>query len=135
MNLYNKKVIVLAIVVTHLAARSAYGQDAVPLQNPPPPPLTAPLLPGTGFLHLRSGSHVVTDGGTDLRLPPGYYLDDPTWIRLDGEFRRLQDQETRLTAQNEALRKSTSGWQPGWKTLTATLIVGLAGGVYLSSKL
>jgi hypothetical protein len=77
---------------------------------------------------------VHTDGGNDLRLPPGYYLDEPNWNKLDLEVRRLQDQETRLTAENHSLRTSLGGWQPGWKTLSGALLLGIAAGFYVRSK-
>lgn len=86
------------------------------------------------LVHLASGSHVVTDGGSDLRLPPGYFVDEPTWQRLDTEVKRLQDAETSLTAQNTSLRASTSGWQPGWKVLVGALVIGIAAGVYADRK-
>lgn len=125
-----RKVAVAVATVVALSARAAHG-DA---PTPPEPPLVAPLQPGTGFLHLRSSTSVATDGGTNLRLPPGYYLDEPTWEKLDSEFRRLQDAETRLTAENKSMRTTTQSWQPGWKALTITLVVGFAGGVYLRGK-
>jgi hypothetical protein len=72
---------------------------------------------------------------TCRELPPGRFLDERSWVTLDEEQRRLQDQETRLTAENKSLRATASAWQPGWKTLTLTLAVGLAGGWYLNSRL
>lgn len=68
-------------------------------------------------------------------LPPGRFVDEGTWGRLDAELRRSNDSETRLKAENESLRKSVRGWTPGWRTIAATLVVGLAGGAYLHHKL
>lgn len=58
-------------------------------------------------LHLRSRSTVTTEGGSVLQLPPGYFLEEPAWNALDLELRRLQDTETRLTAENAKLRDLT----------------------------
>jgi hypothetical protein len=85
--------------------------------------------------HLQSSSTVHTDGGVDLRLPPGYFLPEPDWSKLDVEMRRLQDQETRLNAQNQALRSDLEHWQPGWVTLVGAAVLGGALGWYAHSKL
>ena len=98
--------------------------DPATFSAPPPSPV-----------HLHTASDLATDGGSKLRLPPGYYLDEPTWSTLDVELHRLQTAETRLTAENASFRKSAAGWQPGWKTIATSLLVGVAGGVYLSRKL
>ncbi len=96
-------------------------------------PATAEAPPPT---HLASSSAVHTDGGSDLRLPPGYFLAEPTWLRLDAETRRLQDAETRLRAENTSLRASAAtGWQPGWYTVVLAVSGGIALGVYLDHKL
>lgn len=97
-------------------------------------PLTGPLVPGSGYLHLRSAAHVKTAGGSELDVAPGYYLDDPTWTKLDAEFKRLQDTETRLTTENKSLKTSMKGWEPGWRTLALTLAVGMGTGVYMAEK-
>lgn len=127
--------LVLATVVAFglVSARDAVGDDteAVPMPEAPAEPT---VIGGAGYLHLLSAAVVITDGGSELRLPPGYYLDEPNWQKLDLEVRRLQDQETRLTAENDFLRGSLSGWQPGWRTLAVTLAVGLVTGAYLHSK-
>ena len=88
-------------------------------------------VPAGHAVHVLTPSHLVSDGGTDLRLPPSYVIDEPTWSRLDVEVRRLQDAEHRLTAENASLRKSASGWRPGWKTISLALAAGAVGGWYL----
>lgn len=124
----------VAIATTHLSAREALGDDVVvtPADEAPPAPV---VIGNAGYLRLRSSARVMTDGGADLRLPPGYYLDEPNWNKLDAEVRRLQDAETRLTAENQSFRASLGTWQPGWKTLLGAVILGGAGGWYLGSKL
>jgi hypothetical protein len=79
-----------------------------------------------GPLHLKSGSSVKTDGGSDLRLPPGYFLTEPDWSKLDAELRRLQNAETRLDAENKSMRKSLDDG-PGWGTLIITVTAFAAG--------
>lgn len=71
-------------------------------------------------LRLHSASSMKTDGGVDLRLPPGYFLTEPDWDKLDKEVRRLQDAETRLSAENKSMRKSLDSG-PGWGTLVITI--------------
>jgi hypothetical protein len=70
-------------------------------------------------------------------LPVGtHVLEPPAWDKLDAETRRLQDAETRLTAENKSLRSQAgNGWRPGWKTLTTVFVVGTVLGAYGRSKL
>lgn len=88
-------------------------------------------------VHFSSNIGVRTDTNRDeeIRLPPGYYLDEYTWKILDDEVKRLQDQEIRLGAENLSLRESASSWQPGWKIVLITLTIGVAGGWYLRDRL
>ena len=104
--------ITAALVVLLLAARAAC--------DPVPAPPNTPLV----WYHVASSGRLVTDGGTDLRLPAGYFLPEPSWSALDTELRRLQDSETRLAAEVESYKKSTDGWQPGWKTLATAFVAG-----------
>lgn len=67
-------------------------------------------------------------------LPPGRFLDELTFSALDAELKRLQDAETRLAAENKAMRESVQGWQPGWRTLVVTLVVGAVGGFYIHTR-
>jgi hypothetical protein len=71
--------------------------------------------------HLKSPSTLETEKGSRLSLPPGYFLDEETWREKDLEMRRLQEQETRLTAENESLRKAADF--PPW----AAVALGVAG--------
>jgi len=90
------------------------------------------------FAHLHSPREAclaASDPPDCVSLPAGYFLDEPTYLHLDAEMKRLQDQETRLSTENESLRKTAASWQPGWITLTTALVVGLAAGVYLDRKL
>lgn len=97
--------------------------------------LVAREASGDVNLRMRTPSHLVTTGGTQLDLPPGYFEDEPTHDKLDTEVKRLQTAETRLTAENKSMKQSLATWQPGWITLAGTLLVGLATGFYLERKL
>jgi hypothetical protein len=50
-------------------------------------------------------------------------------------MKRLQDAETRLRAENASLRKDAGGITFGWYTLGTALVLGLAGGYYVSTKI
>lgn len=80
-------------------------------------------------LRMRDPSTLHTYKGDVFKLPPGRFLDEPTFDMLDDEFKRLQDQETRLTAENESYKKSMAGWKPGWLTLTIATLSGVASGI------
>lgn len=88
-------------------------------------PQTAPDT----ILHFQTPSRIVTDGGTDLRLPPGYFLDEGRWDVLDIEMKRLQDQETRLRAENESLRNSADDFSLGWLALSSIAVSAFGAGV------
>lgn len=77
-------------------------------------------------LHLTGGGEVETPSGTRIILPPGYYVPDPEWDRLDIEVHRLQDAETRLTAErDEALRIARD--KPRSPTWLYVVVAGLFG--------
>ena len=80
-------------------------------------------------LHLKTPSSVQTDGGTSLRLPPGYFLEEPVWNQLDAELKRLQERETRLDAENKSLRASAKEVSFGWYVLGGVAVACFAGGV------
>ncbi len=87
------------------------------------------------YLHLKTPSTVQTDGGTNLRLPPGYFLDEDTHSKLDAEMRRLQGVETQLQAENKHLRGTLNSWQPGWIVLVSAVVGGIALGGFVVHKL
>lgn len=79
--------------------------------------------------HVKSPTQCRTERGTELSFPPGYFLPEPTWLRLDGEMKRLQEQETRLTAENLKLRELTrSGAGRTLYWLGAGVLLGIAAG-------
>lgn len=91
--------------------------------------------PADPWMHIHSPSHVTTDGGSNLALPPGYFVDEPTHDLIDTEFKRLQTVETRLTAENKSMRTSLDGWPPGFYTLATVLVGGCVLGYYIHDKL
>ena len=76
--------------------------------------------------HVKTPFRIISDGGTDLRLPPGYILTEEQWSELDKEFHRLQEQETRLKAENESLKDSFGGGKWAWFLGAAGLGIGIA---------
>lgn len=93
------------------------------------------LQPAPPFAHLGDPSVLTTHSGIGYALPPGYWYDEPTHDKRETELKTVQDERTQLKAENTSLRAATSGWQPGWRTLAAAIVVGLAGGWYLHDKL
>lgn len=79
--------------------------------------------------HFQTPSHVTTQGGSELDLPPGYFLDEPAWDALDYQVRTLQDDRTRLSAENKSLRDSAGTGAPWW-AIAAGVVVGAAAGAY-----
>ena len=99
------------------------------------------LVPESAHVRTREGTRLcayaresdAAENATGVRcreLPPGRFLAEPTWARLDDEVRRLQDAEVRLTAENASLRKDAAGWRPGWKSLASAVLVGVALGAW-----
>lgn len=88
-------------------------------------------------IHITSNSSLRKDSfpETEIRLPPGYFFDEPVYGKLDGEMRRLQEAETRLKAENESLRDSSRHFFPAWALIGAAAAVGLAGGVWIGIKI
>lgn len=78
--------------------------------------------------HLRSPSTCQTDGGSSVRFPPGVFVPDPDWLRIDTEVRRLQDAETRLGAENRVLRDAAGGGR-------FRLVLGVVAGAVLGFAL
>lgn len=114
------------VIVLVLAARAAAEPCPTQLEGDGPP---------TPHLQTTSSMTLTRDDGAQRRLPPGRFVDEPTWLKLDDKFRELEDTRTRLTAENASLRESVSGWSPGWRTLAIALVTGAAGGAYATWRL
>ncbi len=103
---------VIAIVLT-ISARVAAGDPTV--------------------RHVLAPAVCSTEKTPRFDLPPGYFYDETTSQVLDAEIRRLQDAETRLTAENKSLRASASGLPISWGVAVAVasaIGVGFAIGHY-----
>jgi len=135
-----------ALLVAAPAAAGHHPLRAAPAPTAPPtviadPPTDSAFDPVdvtpdlSKPVQLLSDSVVKTDGGSVLHLPPGRYYRENVWVVLDTEIRRLQAQETRLTAENASLRTAVGGWQPGWWTLLTVACSAGAAGWWLHGKL
>ncbi len=85
------------------------------------------LLPAHAIaepLRFTRGAQCTTDGGTQLRLDPGYYLPSLMWDNVDAEMRRLQEAETRLQAENASLRAKPEVMSWGMVVVAATTLIG-----------
>jgi len=78
---------------------------------------------------LPNGGNLTTPGGANLDLPPGWYIvPGDLWKDLDLEMRRLQESETRLSAENKSLKASASE-RTGWYWIASAVVVGFGGGI------
>ncbi len=65
------------------------------------------LEPPTIPTQLLTPSTLITDGGSGMRLPAGFWIwPDSEHKRVDGELRTLQEHKTRVDAENQSLRRS-----------------------------
>lgn len=70
--------------------------------------------------------------GKTIDLEPGRYLPEESWVELDAEMVALQDDVTRLEAENASLLESSSGGD--WRLVLAGTVVGMAVGAYALSR-
>jgi hypothetical protein len=104
----------LAGLIVLFFGRFALADDA-------PATLPAPV-------RFQSASTCTTDAGNSRTLPPGTFFAEPTFDALDTEIRRLQEAETRLTAENEALKAPSHAFRTVKRPFLLA-ILGFAGGV------
>jgi hypothetical protein len=83
-------------------------------------------------LRMRDPSTLTLISGRVLELPPGRFIEEFEFMKWEIEIKRLQDAETRLTAERDSYKRSTESWSPGWKTLLGALTVGIAIGVFVA---
>lgn len=84
----------------------------------------------TGIVRTHSPATCRTDGGSDLRLPAGYFLPEAKFSELDASLKTLQDAQTRLTAENTSLRASAAEHSWGWVWAG---VAGVAAGVLVGA--
>jgi len=83
---------------------------------------------GDPIYHVKSPSTLKTEKGSELKLPPGYFLDEETWRERDLELKQAQADRTRLKAENESLRKSASEYP--WAATALVGVFGVAVGIF-----
>ncbi len=77
---------------------------------------------------IKSPSTLTTVKGSILVLPPGYFLDEPTWALRDSELKDAQNKVTRLKAENESFRKDADKFS--WAPVVGS-VIGVVGSVLL----
>jgi hypothetical protein len=95
--------------------------------------LTRPARADDVDLNLRisSRSTLKTEGGSELSLPARVrIMSEEKFEALDKEVRRLQEVETRLSAENASLRATPSG-SSTWIAVTIVAAGSLIAGAYL----
>lgn len=125
---------VAAALAVSFVARTVAAEPCATQPATTPCPVPADPPPA-GFWHVVVPWTLVTPEGTHLQFPPAFIFNEAKYSALDTEMKRLQDAETRLTAENAALKKDVEGWQPGWYTLGAAALAGIALGWYAHDKL
>lgn len=118
----SRRIALATVIAIVLLERSAFGDEPAPL------PSKDVVLKVDGVMALPSGRAFRVPARAHILTPDAYSA-------LDLEMRRLQETETRLAAENESFRKSAEAWRPGWVVVTSAIVTGLAGGIYLGSKL
>jgi hypothetical protein len=68
-----------------------------------------------------------TEGGSDLRLPPGRHVSEAEWSLLNAELRTRGDRATRLDAENRTLREEAGRDRSVWATLLVAVVAFGAG--------
>jgi hypothetical protein len=82
--------------------------------------------------HVKTPFRLISDGGTDIRLPPSYILTEPTYKYLDLRLKTLEDNETRLTAENKELKEGAT--KKHWIYLGTIFVAGVLVGGYMVHK-
>ena len=105
----------LTVVVVIVAASPAAAEPE------PPTEVTAPAV-------CRDNA----DPPNELTLAPGsMILTGAAWANLDTRVRGLQEDRTRLTAENQSLRESAAaGGFPSWWWIAAGVAAGAAAGFW-----
>ncbi len=110
-----------AVLIGTLLASSSVAADPEPM-----PTTHLWMRSGDGLLHTTSGHDYVIPKDSHILNPEGYGL-------IDLEFKRLQDAETRLGAENKSLRSSADSFP--WVSTLVGVGIGLVAGTYLWFKI
>lgn len=145
------RTILIATLILMVAARDA---------SPEPAPLPAPgrvphlKLPGERTLCKPAPSIDNGDGSSTYEdvppsmlgawidsefkwcrtLPPGRFLDEPEWAKLDAAIVDRDRTIARLKAENDTYKNAADSWSPGWKTLVGAVGLGISIGVYAATR-
>lgn len=106
------------------------------LADSPTPTLEAEVLPmPTTHLWMRSGPGVLRGpNGKSYVIPQdSRILTGERWAEQDVEMLRLQEQETRLGAENKSLRDTVNDMP--WTVIAIVGVVGMLSGAYLGHKI
>lgn len=111
----------VAITVLLLLSGVAYGDNVkfpVKVESGTPEPLR-PMSEAT----------CTTEAGSTFKVAPKSVILLPqSWDVLDYEVHRLQEAETRLTAENESFRRANiQGAQPSWASIVILAVAVAAG--------
>lgn len=67
-------------------------------------------------------------------LPPGHFVDNVEWQKLDAAIVDRDKTIARLKAENDVYKKNADTWSPGWKTLVGAVVTGISVGVYAATR-
>lgn len=81
------------------------------------------------YLRFKTPATCATEGGSTVKIPVGRFIPEEGWQQLDDEWRQMENNVTRLEAENKHLRDSES--PIGWKTSIAASAVGILIGRYV----
>ena len=81
------------------------------------------------YFKFKTPATCETQGGSTVNVPVGRFLPEPLWLKLDNEWREIQDSNTRLLAENKYMREQDAS--PGWKMLAGAAALGVLVGTYI----
>lgn len=70
----------------------------------------------------------MTEGGAEVNIEPGRYLPESDWERLEKDYKAMENDNTRLVAENKSYKGSQSVL--GWKSALGALLIGAALGYW-----
>ena len=120
-----------AIALFVLLASARAAAEPAPYDDDGNP--TPTLIQTTGPRWLCKGRPIIDAPLPFCReVPEGRFIDETSWLKIDGEHRRLQDALTRSDAENKSLRETAKSWRPPWWALASATLTGIALGVYIA---